>query len=222
MGKLSKNTWKLNAWYEETVAGKGSYSQDDTFWAWGDNEYGGLGLGAGHDSTSYSSPVQKPGATWNKLPNSCEVGNFMIASKTDGTLWAWGEGGYGGLGQNGATPNYMSSPVQIPGTSWTGHLASSARHWFAIRTDGSMWACGSNQMGELGVNDRTHRSSPIQIPGTWTDATTGTNRSFGIKSNGTMYGWGFNQQGWLGDGSSTYRSSPSQIPGTNWAKLATR
>jgi len=221
MGKLSKNTWELNAWYEETVAGKGSYSEDDTFWAWGENEYGGLGLNQGHDVGTVSSPVQVPGTTWNKLPNSCEVGTFMIASKTDGTLWAWGEGGYGGLGQNGATPNYMSSPVQIPGTTWTGHLAASARHWFAIKNDGSMWTCGSNQMGELGVNDKTNRSSPIQIPGTWTDATTGQNRSFGIKSNGTMYGWGFNQQGWCGDGSSTYRSSPSQIPGTSWSKLAT-
>ena len=68
MSNLKKNTWTLNGWYDETVAEKGSYSEDDTFWAWGDNEYGGLGLNQGHDVGQYSSPVQIPGTTWNKLP----------------------------------------------------------------------------------------------------------------------------------------------------------
>ena len=37
-----------------------------------------------------------------------------MASKTDGTLWAWGNSSYGMLGQNNITK--YSSPVQIPGT----------------------------------------------------------------------------------------------------------
>ena len=39
-----------------------------------------------------------------------------VASKTDGTLWTWGDGGYGQLGQNNTTSR--SSPVQVPGTTW--------------------------------------------------------------------------------------------------------
>ena len=40
----------------------------------------------------------------------------MIATKTDGTLWAWGSNSYGGLGQNSRINR--SSPTQIPGTGW--------------------------------------------------------------------------------------------------------
>jgi len=40
-----------------------------------------------------------------------------VATKTDGTLWAWGRNAIGELGQNNLT--YRSSPVQIPGTTWS-------------------------------------------------------------------------------------------------------
>jgi alpha-tubulin suppressor-like RCC1 family protein len=39
-----------------------------------------------------------------------------LATKTDGTLWSWGSGTFGRLGQN--TTTQFSSPIQIPGTSW--------------------------------------------------------------------------------------------------------
>ena len=43
----------------------------------------------------------------------------MAATKTDGTLWIWGDAeGNGYLGQNQSNA-YYSSPVQIPGTDWT-------------------------------------------------------------------------------------------------------
>ena len=67
-----------------------------------------------NNRTTYSSPVQVPGTTWNHLV--CHENNLM-ATKTDGTLWIWGENLYGQLGQNEAGPSAKySSPVQIPGT----------------------------------------------------------------------------------------------------------
>jgi alpha-tubulin suppressor-like RCC1 family protein len=42
---------------------------------------------------------------------------FSLAKKTDGTLWSWGRNSDGQLGQNNTT--YFSSPVQIPGTTWS-------------------------------------------------------------------------------------------------------
>ena len=41
-----------------------------------------------------------------------------LAVKTDGTLWAWGNNNYGKLGQNKGGNTILSSPVQIPGTTW--------------------------------------------------------------------------------------------------------
>ena len=45
--------------------------------------------------------------------------DFCIATKTDGTLWAWGTNSYGALGQNNEAPHHKSSPTQIPGTDWS-------------------------------------------------------------------------------------------------------
>ena len=98
----------------------------------------------------------------------------MTAVKTDGTLWAWGYNRDGQLGQNSRTD--YSSPIQVGSdTTWdTVYRLSS----FAIRgfkTDGTMWVWGANGPGgQLGLNNQTGYSSPVQIPGTeWTASTPG-------------------------------------------------
>ena len=93
-----------------------------------------------------------------------------LATKTDGTLWAWGQNGYGQLGQNDT--NKRSSPVQIPGTTWN-EIGQSGRddlmNNYATKTDGTLWTWGGNRGGISAVNTNAdyHRlSSPTQIPGT--------------------------------------------------------
>ena len=60
------------------------------------------------------SPVQIPGTTWSRPTQSASLTGGAI--KTDGTIWLWGEGGSGVLGQNSQTD--VDSPVQVPGTLW--------------------------------------------------------------------------------------------------------
>jgi hypothetical protein len=61
---------------------------------------------------STSSPVQVPGTQWNDVFN----GSTTTARKTDGTLWAWGGGACGALGNSCVIS--FSSPIQVPGTQW--------------------------------------------------------------------------------------------------------
>ena len=90
-----------------------------------------------------------------------------FAIKTDGTLWSWGFNDHGALGQNQALPAMISSPTQIgSGTDWDkiGRIRDGGA---AIKTDGSLYAWGRNNDGQLGQNSRTYFSSPVQITGDW-------------------------------------------------------
>ena len=132
-------------------------------------------------------------------------------------LFSWGRNQYGQLGQN--TTTNVSSPVQIPGTTWSS--ISSATHSLATKTDGTLWSWGYGSDGQLGQNNRTYFSSPVQIPGTsWNKISGGTGHSLATKTDGTLWAWGRNGQGQLGQNNRTQFSSPVQIPGTTWSSIS--
>ena len=144
-------------------------------------------------------------------------GQHLLATKTDGTLWAWGYNYYGTLGQGNRT--YYSSPVQIPGTTWSS-ISGGAQHSLISKTDGTLWAWGRNSNGQLGLNNTTYYSSPVQIPGTtWSSIAAGRFHSSSIKTDGTLWMWGLNQYGTLGLNDVTQYSSPRQVPGTTWSVI---
>jgi len=196
---------------------------DGTLWVTGRNTYGELGQ---NDTTNRSSPKQVgSGTDWASGRNKGLVSEVhMCAIKTDGTLWAWGRNNYGQLGQNQASNNDFSSPVQIPGTTW--NAVSGCRDgWnIATKTDGTMWAWGKDNFGNLGINDYdSARSSPTQIPGTtWTTKFAAGRQTIAVKSDGTLWIWGNNFHGQLGQNSNIKYSSPVQVPGTTWSDTMTQ
>jgi len=214
----------------------------NTLFAWGSNtdtggSYGYAGsLGQNNQGapTDRSSPVQIPGTTWSELTFS----NSVLALKTDGTLWGWGNGSSGMPGLSNQTQR--SSPTQIPGTTWSKLVKSQGGYGvaFAHKTDGTLWTWGYNDEGALGINNRTSYSSPVQLPGTtWSITSSDGRSSFGIKTDGTLWAWGYNQQGRLGlrpnipsgQGEEMY-SSPVQMAGnpgtggreTGWVAVVPR
>ena len=189
---------------------------DGTYWIWGANIFGSLGLNQTNNTNHRSSPTQLPGTTWS-LGGTLGYRN-AYGIKSDNTLWVWGNNGYGEIGVNNTT-NY-SSPVQLPGTTWDtlGPIYSSAT--WGVKTDGTLWVWGAQSYGEFGQNGNvtTDYSSPKQIPGTtWTNKIgTSSQVIFAVKTDGTLWSWGNNNNGQLGLNDKTLRSSPVQIPGTTW------
>ena len=175
----------------------------------------------GHNNTVYySSPRQIPGNSWRYATNQR---NTALATKTDGSLWSWGEASNGVLGQGNNTQR--SSPSRIGSDStWDDIFIGGATTPFAMatKTDGTLWVWGSNVQGQHGQNDRTERNSPIQIPGTqWKlsgvqESNEGNQTAYAFKTDGTLWAWGDNAQGNLGQNDGVDRSSPVQIPGTQW------
>jgi len=198
---------------------------DGSLWIWGANLYGSLGISHGFVTgyESRSSPVQLPGTQWNKIAeNGAGYSDGpIVVTKTDGTLWAWGNNttsNGGALGQGDTLPR--SSPTQIPGNQWGvpnvgGYFVQS------LKTDGTLWSWGNNQSGQCGYGDKIPRSSPHQLPGTWSKTSSTYYNSFGIKEDGTLWSWGSNSNGELGHNDVIYRSSPVQIGSdTTWSEIA--
>ena len=218
---LKNNTWKLNQWYDQNVAGNVTYTGTNELYVWGKNNYGQLGQ---NNTTYYSSPVQVSGTNW-QTSSGTSSGTYSTSAalKTDGTLWTWGSNEFGRLGTNTTHDAHRSSPVQIPGTTWSkvsvgNHIGS------AIKTDGTLWSWGYNGPGQLGQNNRTNYSSPVQVGSdtTWNKIEQGFRRTHAIKTDGTLWSWGYGNFGYFGNntsGPTNQRSSPVQTPGTTWSEV---
>lgn len=215
----SLTTWsQVSANYKQTSAIK----DDGTLWTWGINNIGQLGLG---DVVARSSPVQVGALTnWSYVSGGV---NFNVARKTDGTIWSWGANNNGELGINEFPLNHRSSPVQIGALTTWAQIVAGGRHVLAVRTNGTLWAWGRNNQGQLGTNNRVYASSPVQIGAltTWqkvfASTDTSSHSSFSVRTNGTLWSWGYNNRGQLGHGNVINRSQPIQVGVlTNWSEVS--
>ena len=80
MAELRQNTWTLDQWYDQDVAGNVSYSGLKSFWAWGDKNYGVL---ANNQSSgpAQTTPLEIPGTTWETLGADAQAGSYGCAIK---------------------------------------------------------------------------------------------------------------------------------------------
>jgi alpha-tubulin suppressor-like RCC1 family protein len=201
--------------YFHTVAIK----TDGTLWGWGLNQNGSVGDGT---NTQRSSPVQTSsgGNNWKQAIAGHAA---TVAIKTDGTLWTWGNGGDGQLG-DGTTTN-KTNPGQVGSdTNWK-QVSNNYYASAAIKTDGTLWVWGTNLDGVLGTNNLTYYSSPVQTVsgGTnWSQVSVGKRFMCAIKTDGTLWVWGQGSSGQLGNNTSTDKSSPVQTVsgGTNWKQVS--
>ena len=216
MAELRQNTWSLNAWYEQDYAGNVEYESTlSEFFTFGNNNWGQLGQ---NSRAGRSSPTQVPGTSWAHMSTANNNDSYhMIATKTDGTLWAWGDNNQGQLAQNNRVK--YSSPVQIPGTDWnSGEISREHSASFAIKTNGTLWAWGYNAYGELGQNqapgnNNANYSSPAQIgsESNWKTIYAGSGCIFATKSDNSLWAWGNGSHGALAMNNDQGYSSPRQV-----------
>ena len=226
MAELRQNTWTTDTWYAQDVAGNIDYGGSKQLWVWGGANDGKLGL---NNQTNISSPTQLPAGSgnWTNIvanysagpgTNQNANGNItMFAIKNSTELWGWGYNEQGALGINDRTS--YSSPKQVPGSWAKAYTIKSGAA--AINTDGELWMWGYNQHGQLGQNEkestRTGYSSPVQVPGAWSDLLSSNNANLAFKTDGTLWGWGNGNKGELAQNNRTRYSSPVQISGTDWS-----
>jgi alpha-tubulin suppressor-like RCC1 family protein len=192
---------------------------DGTLWTWGRSNYGQLGNAV---TTNVSTPVTTfaGGTNWKQVSSG---GAHTAAIKTDGTLWTWGLGTNGQLGN--VTIASASTPVTTfsGGTNWK-QVTCGGYHTAAIKTDGTLWTWGYARFGRLGNASTTNVSTPVTTfaGGTnWKQVSAANAHTAAIKTDGTLWTWGLGTFGRLGNASTTNVSTPvtTFAGGTNWKQV---
>jgi len=137
--------------------------------------------------------------------------DFVVAIKTDKSMWAWGENRYGNLGDG--TTKERKDPVAVEADRRWKYAAAGSHHALGIDKEGKLWAWGDNSKGQLGDGTTTERHWPVLIDGdhNWSVVSAGTAHSLAVRSDGTLWGWGENIAGKIGDGTTISRNFPKRI-----------
>jgi len=155
------------------------------------------------------------------------AGTFhSVALKSDGTVWSWGNNNCGQLGDNTITTS--RTPLQVVGPGASGFLsgvkaiACGGYHTIALMNDGTVWAWGLNEWGQLGDGTMTNSRTPVQVVGPGgsgylagiTAIAGGVEHTIALRDDGTVWTWGFNVFGQLGNGThSAENPVPVQVVG---------
>lgn len=149
-------------WVEAGAGTVASYGirANGTLWAWGNNGDGQLGDGTSGLSASKLSPVSVLGGftDWIKVAGGKQ---HALGIRANGTMWSWGNGGFGALG---SATTLASSPISVLGgfTDWV-DATCGYRHSFGVRANGTAWAWGLDNQGILGQNGANFSISSPQI-----------------------------------------------------------
>jgi alpha-tubulin suppressor-like RCC1 family protein len=135
---------------------------DGTVWAWGSNWLGQLGQGD-HWPSSIATPV----AVQN-LRDVADIAagtEYSLALRSDGSLWGWGQNTHGQLGIGEGSAREVDAPVRIESLSEVRAVAAAGGHALALLGDGTVWAWGRNEAGQLGDGTRSDRHTPVRVGG---------------------------------------------------------
>jgi LPXTG-motif cell wall-anchored protein len=189
-------------------------TSDGSLWSWGNNWYGQLGY-----EDYFRSSTSVPGKVMDGVIYASAGDWISYAIKSDGSLWGWG---FGILGDGTVAESYPPSEVNLPRKIMDDVIAVSAGfagHTLALKSDGTLWAWGTNGGGQVGDGTMSHVIveenigvwvqnyvvEPIKIMDNiksieagWGEG--GGGFSLALRNDGSLWGWGSNYQGQLGLG----------------------
>ncbi|MDI1334716.1 MAG: immunoglobulin domain-containing protein [Lacunisphaera sp.] len=96
-------------------------------------------------------------------------------------------------------------------TAYGSAFSAGYSHSLCVKADGTLWATGLNNYGQLGDGSFSTRFSPEQIAAGVKAVAAGSSHSLFVKSDGTLWAAGYNGYGQLGDGTTSNQATPVQI-----------
>lgn len=185
-----------------------------TLWTWGSNQEGQLGAETQETGVDREgNQVAVSGTSLAVLEDVRSVaagGDFTVALKTDGTLWAWGGNDYGQLG-NGTVVS-AAQPVQV--LDQVSAVSAGDYHVAAIRDDGTLWTWGRNDAMQLGL---TEAGAQVWEPGQVVElvpaqaVSAGTDQTVCLLTDGEVQAWGSPAMGQLGSGTPQEKAAEPDV-----------
>jgi alpha-tubulin suppressor-like RCC1 family protein len=192
-----------------------------TLWCWGTDSRGQVGNGGAASTSPQRTPLRISTDHWVAVSAGED---HACAIKRRGSLWCWGNGYAGKLG-NGST-DLKVSPFRVGLSSDWRKVSAGMQHTCAIKTDGTLWCWGRDVRGRLGNGpaSSTNRLDPVKITSetTWDEIAAGTYHTCGtqhrLPSTGeesgdvsSLWCWGVAEEGQLGIGSTNLNDSHAPV-----------
>ncbi len=196
--------------------------QSGDIWSWGNNGNGQLGDGTTNMRLAPVNVLDSVnGSPLQHVTKIAAGGSHSLAiAGTNATAYAWGYNGFGQLGQpsqnfgNYSTSTDFHYPVPVvkasDGTSLTNviDITAGGSHSLFVTSDGNLWACGYDGLGQLGLGDyldRNHGVAQVMANSTTPfsnvkQVAAGLDHTLALLNDGTVWAWGYNFSGQLGSG----------------------
>ena len=180
---------------------------DGTVYAWGAQPLGngGSGFSVTPVKVTTLSEVTAIAVTQSNVSPTQET---FYALRRDGTVWAWGYGRRGELG-DGSTAN-SPIPVQVSGLTGVTAIVTGADTAYALRKDHTVWAWGGGASGQLGNGGAANSDVPVQVklPDRAAHVASRCGSAYALVYGQRVFAWGDNTSGQLGDGTRANADAP--------------
>ena len=184
---------------------------DGSLWVWG------------NEKSFVTTPTHIPQRVGTELDwkQVAHRSTLAAALKDDGSLWTW-------LRVHSLNPNQLvdaagataREPRRLGRDKDWAALCAGASHALALKRDGTLWAWGQNDRGQVGDGTRENRKEPVVISQArdWKAISASAFNSYALKADGTIWGWGMGMQ--IKETEVDVLEPGPIDPGINWVALS--
>ncbi|MDO4739110.1 MAG: hypothetical protein Q4A66_00435 [Eubacteriales bacterium] len=201
-----------NAWVSVDCGGNYTMAMlnGTTLVGWGRNSFGQVG----YDNVRETNILAVQPILENVTYYSAGEQNTTAITE-DGTIYIWGANHSGQIG-DGTNTGYIAPNVNKTLVDTGDKIVSFSAGMstlLAVAEDGTLYASGNNDKGQLGATEKVHKT-PVAVLEGVAKAWTNGDFSMALKSDGTLWATGENNRGQLGMGAEVEDSAV-------WAEVTT-
>ncbi|KAK9398704.1 putative E3 ubiquitin-protein ligase HERC3 [Crotalus adamanteus] len=192
---------------------------DGQFFAWGQNNYGQLGLGK--EFPSQNTPQRVRSLDGIPLCQVAAGGAHSFALSLSGAVFGWGKNTSGQLGLSDEKDRECPCHVKLLRTQKVVYISCGNEHTAVLTKSGGVFTFGAGSCGQLGhdsLNDEVNPRRVLELMGSEvSQVACGRQHTLAfVPSSGMIYAFGCGTKGQLGNGHICSLKCPSPVKG-HWA-----